>query len=92
MLHLERGGVWDIKSGVIMKLLLYISSLILFTINSQAHKNGLNSINEPDVKGGYRKCTVLKYFYKSENFVSNRVKNKEIIHYNENFSHKLNSN
>ena len=67
-----------------LKIILYISSLILFTINSQAHENGLNPINEPDVKGGYRKCTVLKYFYKIENFVSNRVKNKEIIHYNEN--------
>jgi len=63
MLHLERGGVWDNKSGVNMKLLLYISLIILFSISSYAHENGLNPVNEPDVKGGYRKCTVLKYNY-----------------------------
>jgi hypothetical protein len=67
-----------------MKILLYISFIILFTISSLSHENGLNPINEPEVKGGYRKCTVLYYDYKSEKFVSNRVKTREIIHYNEN--------
>lgn len=92
--QVQMEGIRQVNREIKMSIrtLLFLTLIILFTINSQAHENGLNPINEPDVKGGYRKCTVLKYFYKIENFVSNRVKNKEIIHYNENFSHKLNSN
>lgn len=67
-----------------MKILLYISLIILFTIISQAHENGLNPINQPDVKGGYRKCTVLQYNYKNGVFDSNKVKIREIIQYDEN--------
>ncbi|MBX3044555.1 MAG: hypothetical protein KIT33_09980 [Candidatus Kapabacteria bacterium] len=66
-----------------MKTILYISTIILFSISSLSHENRLNPINEPDVHGGYRKCTVLNIFYdNSELPHSNKM--SEIIYYNEN--------